>query len=95
MTDSIDPLATRALEGAWTLTAEMRSKLMESLYSTAVDPTAKPREKAAAIRSLLPASRASVDAIRAAASMVDLDEVMVELVEIRRLRDEQQNQEDP
>jgi hypothetical protein len=63
---SDSPLLTRALQHGWKIPAEMREKIVAVLCEITSDPKAKPRERTAAARALLQASRVELDAIRAA-----------------------------
>jgi hypothetical protein len=63
---SDSPLLTRALQHGWKIPAEMREKVVAVLCEITSDPKAKPRERTAAARALLQASRVELDAIRTA-----------------------------
>jgi hypothetical protein len=63
---SDSPLLIRALQHGWKIPAAMREKVVAVLCEITSDPKAKPRERTAAARALLQASRVDLDAIRAA-----------------------------
>ena len=63
---SDSPLLIRALLHGWKVPAEMREKVVVVLYQITSDAKARPRERTAAARALLQASRVELDAIRAA-----------------------------
>jgi hypothetical protein len=60
------PLLIRALQHGWKIPAEMREKVVAVLCEITSDAKARPRERTAAARALLQASRVDLDAIRAA-----------------------------
>jgi hypothetical protein len=59
-------LLIRALQHGWKIPAEMREKVVAVLCEITSDPKARPRERTAAARALLQASRVELEAIRAA-----------------------------
>ncbi len=63
---SDSPLLIRALQHGWKIPAEMREKVVAVLCEITSDTKARPRERTAAARALLQASRVELDAIRAA-----------------------------
>jgi hypothetical protein len=63
---SDSPLLIRALHHGWKIPAEMRDKVVAVLCEITADPKARPRERTAAARALLQASRVELEAIRAA-----------------------------
>jgi len=63
---SDSPLLIRALQHGWKIPAEMREKVVAVLCEITSDPKARPRERTAAARALLQASRVDLEAIRAA-----------------------------
>jgi hypothetical protein len=60
------PLLVRALQHGWKIPTEMREKVVAVLCEITSDPKARPRERTAAARALLQASRVELDAIRVA-----------------------------
>jgi hypothetical protein len=63
---SDSPLLIRALQHGWQIPSEMRAKVVAVLCEITTDAKARPRERTAAARALLQASRVELEAIRAA-----------------------------
>jgi hypothetical protein len=75
-------LAERALRESWPVPAELRPELVRILAELARSPTAAPRERTAAIKALLQASRLNLEAMRVAMA-ADYQDVLAELEELR------------
>jgi hypothetical protein len=63
---SDSPLLIRALQHGGTIPAEIREEVVAVLGAITADPEARPRERTAAARALLQASRVELEAIGAA-----------------------------